>query len=111
VRAELNRADFFTGRVHNADSAISIAHPDISRQPIISDVVRVTTKFQGFPRSQRLPFVYAKLSISPGRNIELVSFRIVVEALWFFEPFDLGDAFILPCIKDFDRAILESGNE
>ena len=104
-------SDILTGRVHNSDSAVPIAYPNVSHLLIISDVVGIATKPEGLSHSQRFSVIDAKLAVSSCGDIESAIFQIVVNPLWFFESFDLRGALPLPCIEDFDGAIFESGNE
>src|ERR1700693_3630336 len=104
-------SDVLTGRVHNSDSAVPVAYPDVSRLLIISDVVGIATKPEGLSYSQQFLVIDAKLAVSSCGDIEPVSFKIVVNPLRFLESFDLRGALPLPCIEDFDRAIFESSNE
>src|SRR5262245_40389357 len=100
--AKGDRSDFLTGRVHNSDSAISVAYPDISRLLIISDVVGIAPKLERHSHSQRFVVIDAKLAVSSSGNVESASFRIVVNPLRFFQSFDLRGTLPLPCIEDFD---------
>ena len=104
-------SDILTGRVHNRDSAVPVAYPDVSGLLIVSDVVGIATKPEGLSHSQRFPVIDAKLAVSSCGDIEPASFQILVNPLWLFESFDLRGALRLSCIEDFDRAIFESSNE
>src|SRR6266481_4035740 len=108
---EFDRTDFLTRRIHDADSTGSVAHPNISGLSVIPDVVGVSTQLEGVLAGQCFSIVDAKLAISSRGNKEPSSFSIVVDALWFFETFDLSGAFSSSYIDDFDGAILESSNE
>src|SRR5207253_8886079 len=87
--------NILTSRVHDSDSAVAVAYPDISRLLIISDVVGIATKLEGLSRSQRFLVIDTKLAVSSCGNIEPASFRIVVNPLRLFDSCDLRSA--LPC--------------
>jgi hypothetical protein len=80
-------SDILTARVHNSDSAVPVAYPDVSRLLIVSDVVGIAAKLEGLSHSQQFLVINAKLAVSSCGNIELASFRIVAKPLRFFDRF------------------------
>jgi hypothetical protein len=90
---------------------VAIADPDIAGLSIVSHVIGVITKLQRPLQIERFSVVNSKLAVSSRSNVETASFRIIVDALWFIEAFDLGNAFSSSCIEDFDGTITESGDK
>src|SRR6516164_6111185 len=97
-----DRSDLLTRRVHDSDSAISVAYPDVSRLLIISDVVGIDPKLERLSHNQRFVVIDAKLPVSSRGNVEPTRFRIAVNPLRFFQFFDLRGTLPLPSIEDFD---------
>src|SRR6478736_7351529 len=104
-------ADALTGCVRNGDSAVAVAYPDVSGLLIISDVVGIPAKAEGFLHSQRFAIIDPKLTVSSRGDVEPAGFKIVVNPLRFFEAFDLRRALPSPYIEDFDGAVFKSSDE
>jgi hypothetical protein len=80
------------GRIYDCDS-IPVANPDITGLLIASDVVGVITKLQRFLQSWRLSIIDPKLAVSSCGNIKPAGFRIIVDAMGLFEPFNFCSTF------------------
>ena len=67
-----------TGRVRHCDSAVTVAYPDVSGLLIISDVVGIPAKAEGFLHCQRFTIIDPKLTVSSRGDVEPAGFKIVV---------------------------------
>jgi hypothetical protein len=105
-----DRADVLPGCVRNGDCAVAIAYPDVSGLLIVSDVVGIPTKAEGFLHSQRFTIIDPKLTVSSRGDVEPAGFKIVVNPLRFFEALDFRSALPSPYIEDFDGAIFKSSD-
>ena len=90
---ERDQSDRLSGRIDDCKSAVAISDPDVAGLSIIPHVIGVITEIQRLSQTERFSIVDSKLAVSSCSNVETATLRIKVDALWFFESFDLGNAF------------------